>query len=240
MCVLVTAAVLAGQLSIGWSNDRIDARRDAQVGRTDKPVARGDVSIRTTDVAVSISLAAMVGLSFGVGWRFALVHLAAVGCGWAYNVGVKATLMSWLPYAVAFGALPVLATLAQPTPRVAGWWAIIGAGCLGVAAHLANVLPDLDDDAQTGVRGLPHRLGARGSLAVAAALLGAATALITLAAPGGRRPFDVVALAVVIAVIALALPGRLRRPATSSTFIAIMAMAAVDLVLLATAKNHLR
>ena len=39
--LLVTAAVLAGQLSIGWSNDLIDARRDRAVGRTDKPLAVG-------------------------------------------------------------------------------------------------------------------------------------------------------------------------------------------------------
>src|SRR6478609_10157167 len=41
---LVGAAVLAGQLSIGWSNDWIDADRDAAVGRTDKPVGAGRVS----------------------------------------------------------------------------------------------------------------------------------------------------------------------------------------------------
>src|SRR5262245_58766644 len=35
------AAVLAGQLSIGWSNDWVDAKRDAAVGRTDKPLATG-------------------------------------------------------------------------------------------------------------------------------------------------------------------------------------------------------
>src|SRR5665647_499792 len=29
------------------------------------------------------------------------------------------------------------------------------------AAHLANVLPDLGDDVATGIRGLPHRIGAR-------------------------------------------------------------------------------
>jgi 4-hydroxybenzoate polyprenyltransferase len=34
---LFTAAVLAGQLSIGWSNDWIDAGRDKVAGRTDNP-----------------------------------------------------------------------------------------------------------------------------------------------------------------------------------------------------------
>ena len=36
---LVVAAVFAGQLSIGWSNDLIDLARDRSTGRTDKPLA---------------------------------------------------------------------------------------------------------------------------------------------------------------------------------------------------------
>ena len=34
----VGAAVLAGQLTIGWTNDALDAARDQAAGRTDKPV----------------------------------------------------------------------------------------------------------------------------------------------------------------------------------------------------------
>ncbi|MBP0462146.1 hypothetical protein JFN87_32605, partial [Streptomyces bomunensis] len=43
-CLLVTAAVLAGQLSVGWSNDAIDAARDVAAGRRDKPVVGGAVT----------------------------------------------------------------------------------------------------------------------------------------------------------------------------------------------------
>ena len=43
---LVVAAVLAGQLSIGWLNDVLDAERDRTAGRADKPVAAGAVSRR--------------------------------------------------------------------------------------------------------------------------------------------------------------------------------------------------
>ena len=57
------------------------------------------------------------------------------------------------------------------------------------------MLPDLADDAATGVRGLPHRLGATGSSIAAAALLLGATAHAGLRAAraavvgglGGRR-----------------------------------------------------
>jgi 4-hydroxybenzoate polyprenyltransferase len=238
--LLVAAAVLAGQLSIGWSNDRLDARRDASVGRTDKPLARGAVPTAVTDAAIVVSVLATIGLSLALGWAPGLLHLAAVACGWAYNVGVKATWWSWLPYALAFGALPAIATLALPDARAPGWWAITAAACVGVAAHLANVLPDIDDDLRTGVRGLPHRLGARWSLTTAALLVVAASALITIASPDGRRAFDWTALAVIALVVGAALPVQLRHPASKSSFIAIMGLAAVDIALLATNSGQLR
>ncbi|MCU1592134.1 MAG: hypothetical protein JWP11_3390, partial [Frankiales bacterium] len=43
----VAAALLSGQLSIGWSNDWIDTERDRTTARPDKPAARGDVAPRT-------------------------------------------------------------------------------------------------------------------------------------------------------------------------------------------------
>ena len=46
-----------GQLSIGWSNDAIDAERDARAARSDKPVASGEVPRRTVALA---GLAALV------------------------------------------------------------------------------------------------------------------------------------------------------------------------------------
>lgn len=44
---LVTAAVLAGRLSVGWSNDLRDRVRDAAVGRSDKPLATGALAVAT-------------------------------------------------------------------------------------------------------------------------------------------------------------------------------------------------
>src|SRR4051794_235799 len=48
---LVVVAVLAGQLSIGWSNDLIDLARDRTVGRADKPLVDGRVSEPTVRLA---------------------------------------------------------------------------------------------------------------------------------------------------------------------------------------------
>ncbi|MBU3977337.1 hypothetical protein [Propionicimonas sp.] len=54
-----------------------------------------------------------------------------------------------------------------------------------MAAHVANALPDLHTDAATGVRGLPHRLGAKATaLAGAGILLG--TSAVILFGPTGE------------------------------------------------------
>src|SRR4051794_17444197 len=111
---LVGAAVFAGQLSIGWSNDWIDADRDAAVGRTDKPAGDGRLSASTVRNAAFAALAACVVLSLSLGWRAGLAQLVVVASGWAYNIRLKSTSWSWAPYAVAFGTLPLAIALALP------------------------------------------------------------------------------------------------------------------------------
>ena len=173
-------AILLGQLSVGISNDAIDAARDTATGRTDKPIARGDVSLRAAWVAASLTLALALVLSSALGWGMVLAHLIALGSAWSYNAGLKSTPISVLPFMVSFGLLPSLVTLSAEPPSVAAGWAWIAGAALGVAIHLTNVLPDLEDDEQTGVRGLPHRLGRRVSavLAAAALVVGAIAVLI--------------------------------------------------------------
>lgn len=191
--LLVGAAFLTGQLSVGWSNDWVDAARDVRTGRSDKPVARGELAVGTVRVAALLAAAACVPLSLALGLRAGLLHLAAVAAAWAYNVRLKATPWSWAPYAFSFGAVPSIVTLAVDDGAGAPWWATAAGALLGVGAHLVNVLPDLDDDLATGVRGLPHRLGARRSAAAAAALLLGAALLLAL---GPERPGTVAVAAV--------------------------------------------
>src|SRR5213076_3640697 len=42
--LLLGAAILCGQASIGWANDYVDADRDRLVRRRDKPVATGEIA----------------------------------------------------------------------------------------------------------------------------------------------------------------------------------------------------
>ncbi len=183
---LLTLAVFAGQLSVGLSNDALDAGRDRAVGRTDKPIARGDISLRTGWIAAILALALALGLSAPLGLGMLAAHAIFLASAWSYNAGLKATPISILPFILGFGAFPAFATLAARDPELAAPWALLAGGALGAAIHLTNVLPDLDDDARTGISGLPHRLGARPSAALAAAAVLIGAIAVTAGAADGE------------------------------------------------------
>ncbi len=230
--VLITAAVLSGQLAIGWSNDRLDVRRDRAVGRVDKPLANGRLSLRIVDAAVAAALVATVVLSLSIGLRAGLLHLVAVLFGLLYNIALKSTWWSWLPYAAAFGALPGVATLAGPGhPGPAGWLVAAGAS-LGVTAHLMNALPDLGQDARTGVRGLPQRLGASRSLTLASILLLVGSLVIVFGPPRPPTAGGWIGLAVDVVAAIGGLAWQRNRPPSRAAFLGVIVVVAVNLILL--------
>jgi 4-hydroxybenzoate polyprenyltransferase len=191
----VALAVLAGQLSVGWSNDYLDRDRDRASGRLDKPIVAGTVAASTVRVAAGVALLTCIPLSLLSGWRAALVHLTAVGLAWAYNLVLKRGPWSILPYALAFAMLPAFVTLGLPGHPWPPGWAVAAAALLGSGAHLVNALPDLDDDRRVGIHGLPHRLGHGPSLVAAALLMGSAVAIAALAPASGTDGLGLVLLA---------------------------------------------
>jgi 4-hydroxybenzoate polyprenyltransferase len=229
--LLLGVAVLAGQASIGWSNDWIDADRDLAVGRADKPVVQGAVTSGTLRTAAVGGLLLSVALSLLLGAVPGLLLLVLVASGWAYNAGLKRSAFSVLPYLTGFGLLPAGVVAAAPGSPVAPWWLVAAGAALGGAAHVANVAPDVADDLATGVRGLPHRVGAVPSAVAGALLLGTATLLLVLGPAGAPQApgWAVVALAVpAVPVAALAGSRRWRRLA----FPAVMLLTMLDVVLL--------
>jgi 4-hydroxybenzoate polyprenyltransferase len=231
-CATVAVAVLAGQLSIGWSNDRIDVALDRSAHRTDKPIARADVGARTVDVAIAAAVAVAVGGSFALGWRAALFHLAGVACGWAYNLGVKRTVLSWLPYAIAFGTLPGVATLALPHPELPAGWAVAAGALLGMGAHLTNAAPDLAADRAFGVRGLPHLIGARRAVLLAAGLLLAASIVLVFGPAPSPSALRLAGFGLAVVLTGCGVALLWRRPAARAGFYGTVAVAGVDIALL--------
>jgi len=207
LVALVALTVVAGQLSIGLANDWIDADRDRAVGRRDKPVARGLIAVGTVRTAAYASAGIAVVLSMFLGPVAAIAHLVLVAAGWAYDAGLKRSVWSVAPFIVAFGLLPVVSVAAGPEGQWPTWWAIATGAVFGIAIHCTNVLPDLVDDAATGVRGFPHRLGLRGAGIAAFASLVVAAALVLGGQVLGDDPVRGigVVLAVLGAVVVLVL-----------------------------------
>ncbi|WP_231116414.1 UbiA family prenyltransferase [Motilibacter rhizosphaerae] len=228
---LLAAAVLSGQLAIGWANDTLDAGRDAARGRADKPVATGEAPRPLVAAAAVVAAAATVPLSLRLGRVAGTAQLGLVASGLAYDLGLKRTALSALPYLTGFGALPVAAHRTAGAGPVPLALPLAGA-VLGCGAHLLNALPDLADDAATGVRSLPVRLGPDRTRRGGALLLAVAAALPQ---QGPRSPAGSAAR-VAAGGLALAAAGRFpdgpggrpsRRP-----FAYAVASAAADLALL--------
>jgi 4-hydroxybenzoate polyprenyltransferase len=224
-------AVLAGELSIGWSNDVFDAPADAAAGRTDKPIVAGQVSLDAVRSAALVALVAGIALSFLVSIPTGLINLLMMAAGWAYNAGLKATLFSGAAYVVGFGLIPIFAASASDNPTWPPLWVTGAAALLGLGGHFANVLPDLATDRVSGVRGLPQRIAAapdgdRAVRVLTLALLLAATVLLVLA-PDSRHWWHWVGL-----VLAAGLGGAGIRASGRTPFYTAIAIAGLDVLLL--------
>ena len=91
-----------------------------------------------------------------------------------------------------------------------------------MAVHLTNVLPDLEDDDRTGIRGLPHRLGARVSVIVAIAGIAVGAVAVLVGPVGGDLgrigPVAWLFFAAVGAVAVVTLVRALRHPPGRALF----------------------
>jgi len=224
------AATLTGQLSIGWLNDYLDRDRDRVAGRTDKPLAQGTVPPRTVLAAFTCAVAVCLPMSFALGRPAGLAHTLGVASGWAYDLWLKHTLASWVPFAVAFGSLPAFATYGLPGAPPPPVWLVAAGALLGVGAHVANVLPDIEDDLAAGVRGLPQRLGRPACRVLAPLLVLASAAVVTAGPPGRAGPLAVTGCLLAAALVAAGLLAR--SPRSRLPFQATMAAALVSVVLL--------
>jgi 4-hydroxybenzoate polyprenyltransferase len=142
--------------------------------------------------------------------------------GLAYNFYFKSTLLSPLPYALAFAAL--VSSIVIATDRTPPIWLIASGSLLGVAAHFANVLKDLDQDRTSGIKGLPQKLGKRASRLICATLLVTTTLLLHLTV--SNTPLLVIGL--ITALITSFAPDKV-------IFKSLMITVIIDLILLLSA-----
>jgi 4-hydroxybenzoate polyprenyltransferase len=221
---VVAVGVLLGQLIVGWTNDLHDYEDDLKHNRVAKPLVSGLITpnqLRSAIVSVT-PLAVLVNLFGPLGLKGGAVYLLGIGFGLAYNFYFKYTALSPLPYVIAFAALPASIVLAvDENPPL---WMMAAGSMLGVAAHIANVLKDFEEDGQSGIRSFPRIIGERASRISIAILLLATTVLLNSVSP---RP-----ALLIVGIIGALLTIKASR---KILFKAIMIVALANLVLLISA-----
>lgn len=199
--VLLVAAVLSGQLSIGWSNDAHDAPADRALHRVEKPVVQGRVTARELWVfALAAVIVCIPATLMAAGPTAGLFHFAAVAMAWLYNLRLSRTRWSWLPYLVAFGCLPYFLCLGAPQGGAPPLWFVIAAASLGVGAHLANAGADLTRDSA----GTAVSLGQLGTVLIALPLLATASLAVVWAISAALPVLGLIGGAGAIALVGFA------------------------------------
>jgi 4-hydroxybenzoate polyprenyltransferase len=180
---LISFGVFLGQLLVGWTNDLNDYQDDLKHNRIRKPLVSGELTKTRLLRAVKITtpIAVVVNLFGPLGIEGGSLYLFGVGMGVAYNFYFKSTVLSPLPYALAFAAF--VSSIVIATDQNVPIWLVLAGALFGVAAHFANVLKDLDQDLTSGIKGLPQRLGKKKSRIICGALLITLTLTLNTANP---------------------------------------------------------
>ena len=167
---VIAFGVFTGQLVVGWSNDLYDFADDLKHNRQNKPLVANVISrsylMKWLRFMVPFSFVA--NLLGPLGFKGGLVYMFGISMGVLYNFYFKYNVFSWLPYALAFAALPSCIVISKGiNPPI--WMWLCGA-ILGTAAHFINVIKDIEQDSASGIGGAPQRIGKRNSALAAAAL----------------------------------------------------------------------
>jgi 4-hydroxybenzoate polyprenyltransferase len=177
----IAAIMLFAQVSISALNEWADADLDTRSGRL-RPIPLGLTSRRTAVVLAAVTAVAALLLSAlsGFGLEAFLVVTLGIAAGWGYDLVFKRTPVSFLPFALGFPLLPVWVGLVAHRSAGSLVAIVIGAVPLAIGIHLADAIPDRDDDRAYGVETLAVYLG-RPAAEIAAAIavgIGSAVAIV--------------------------------------------------------------
>jgi 4-hydroxybenzoate polyprenyltransferase len=125
---------------------------------------------------------------------------------------------------LAFAAL--VGCIVVATDRTPPLWLLISASFLGVAAHFANVVKDINEDLKSEIIGLPQRLGKKASRVIIGILLIGTTLLLNSTTPSSV----LLSIGLLSAVITLFASDKL-------IFKALIITVIVDLILLLNAAD---
>ena len=203
------------QLGIGTVNDVVDAPSDA--GRKPgKAIPAGLVSLAAARWVAGAFLAAGVLLGWAVSPAVATLSLVVIAIGLAYDLRLKGTRWSWLPFAVGIPILPVYGWLGARGDLDPIFLVLVPVAMVaGAALALGNAAVDVERDRTAGATSLAADLGLHRAMTVTAGLFAAvALAAVVSAVLGQVPPLVVLAVALVgVVPVIAALTARAASPA---------------------------
>lgn len=205
------------QLGIGAVNDVVDAPRDAG-HKPGKPIPAGLVSPAAAARLAILCAAGGLGLAASVSVALGGLAVLVIAIGLAYDLRLKGTAWSWLPFAIGIPLLPVF-----------GWVAATGglppssmillpvAVAAGAALAIGNALVDVERDRAAGSSSITLALGPGRAGRAGAGLLGLVWVATVGSAGVARADPGQVAILAVAAAVPLAAALLAARPDASSS-----------------------
>jgi 4-hydroxybenzoate polyprenyltransferase len=194
-------SMTALQFGIGAVNDLVDAPADT--GRKPgKPIPAGLVSAGAARAVALLAFAAGIGLAAPSGAVAVGLAGIVIAVGLAYDLRLKGTAWSWLPFAVGIPILPVYGWLGAAGTLPAAFAVLLPAAvAAGAALAMSNALADVDRDRAAGVESVATRLGDDRAWALHAVLLLLVAAAAVLSGVAvGASPGEVAVVAAAAAV----------------------------------------
>ena len=216
----------------GTAADIADAAADAQA-KPWKAIPSGAVTRRVALITAFAFTIVGLTLSATLGLHAWAIGVAGLSCGLVYDVWLKRTQFSWLPYAVAFPLLPIWVFVSTDSWSNRLWWVFPLGGVLGFALHLANQSPDIEGDRAAGAGGFAERFGEERAGQVACALFATCGLVATVVVGWGSARGLLTTGAVVVALVAATVVRR--RGVTDGLFTALAVGSAAMAVLFLSA-----
>lgn len=182
--LLVAAAVLVVQLSLGLSNDLCDELHDLRAETPGKPLAQGRVDPSSASYWMMVLVLLAVPLSAASSVTAGIALLATLPIGWVHNRWLHRTAFSFVGWTLTFALYPAFLSYGGYAGTIHGdaptWEVTAAAAVLGLTLHFVTSLGDLVTDNKSGARNLPLqvalRLGAPRTLLITVIATGAAVA----------------------------------------------------------------
>ncbi|NHK32233.1 MAG: hypothetical protein FK730_12825 [Asgard group archaeon] len=155
--VLMVLTIFFQEAFTGGQNDYLDQDMDKLYGKN-KAIPIGLINRDAAFWVIVANYFIFTGLSIGLGhyvnigyWVVLYIQAANFVC-MIYNIVVKDTPFSLIPFLIAFPAAPILVWLCFGGFNLIQLWYIPMILCISISGHIANELPDFEKDKENNNR----------------------------------------------------------------------------------------